>query len=349
MAAEKLVLDLTLVLPHVPDERDACVARLISLLKSKNIDQVHVVREDDKARLCLDYDSERIDLTEVRQLVAAAGASIDKRYVHESLRIEGMDCPTCATVIEHALGRLDGVLEAKVSYAAERLRLEYDSEKSSHQAVARRIEALGYRVLKPESHAGWWAEHRELVFSLAAGALLLGGWLAGLQGAPYEAALGLYLAAYVFGGFFTGRDAVQSLWAKRFDIDTLMLVAALGAAALGDWAEGALLLFLFSLGHALEHSAMDRARRAIEALAELAPKTALVRRDGAEIEIPVEELLRGDGHRQIRPAPAGRRHGHRGQFGRGSVASDRRVCAGGQGPPRRGLRGNGQRGRGLAG
>ena len=90
------------------------------------------------------------------------------------------------------------------------------------------------------------------------------------------------------------RDAVQSLRTKRFDIDTLMLVAAAGAAALGDWAEGALLLFLFSFGHALEHSAMDRARRAIEALAELAPKTALVRRDGAEVEVPVQELLRGD-------------------------------------------------------
>lgn len=124
MATEKLVLDLTLVLPHVPDERDACVGRLISLLKSENIDRAHVVREDGKARLCLHYESQRVGMAEVRQLVAAAGASIDKRYVHESLRIEGMDCPTCATVIEHALSRLDGVLEAKVSYAAERLRLE---------------------------------------------------------------------------------------------------------------------------------------------------------------------------------------------------------------------------------
>ena len=214
--------------------------------------------------------------------------------MHESLRIEGMDCPTCAIVIEHALGRLDGVLEAKVSYAAERLRLEYDSEKSSHRAVVRRIEALGYRILELEAHAGWWAEHREQVFSLVAGVLLLGGWLGGLAGAPYAVSLGLYLVAYAFGGFFTARDAAQSLLAKRFDIDTLMLIAAAGAAALGDWAEGALLLFLFSLGHALEHSAMDRARRAIEALADLAPKTALVRRDGAEVEVPVEELLRGD-------------------------------------------------------
>jgi Cd2+/Zn2+-exporting ATPase len=64
-----------------------------------------------------------------------------------------MDCPTCATVIEHALGRLDGVLEAKVSYAAERLRVEYDSEKSLHRAVVLRIEALGYRILALEAHA----------------------------------------------------------------------------------------------------------------------------------------------------------------------------------------------------
>ena len=294
MAADKLALDLALVLPGIPDERDACVARLTSLLQSEDIGQAHVIREDGKARLCLHYNFERISLAEVRQLAAAAGASISKRYVHESLRIDGMDCPICANVIEHALSRLDGVLEAKVSYAAERLRLEFDSEKTSHKAVERRIEALGYRIFELHAHAGWWAEHRELVLSLTAGVLLVGGWLAGLAGSPNAVSLGLYLAAYAFGGFFTLRDAAQSLWAKRFDIDTLMLLAAAGAAALGHWAEGALLLFLFSLGHALEHSAMDRARKAIEALADLAPKTALVRRDSAEVEVPVQELLRGD-------------------------------------------------------
>jgi Cd2+/Zn2+-exporting ATPase len=294
MATEKLTLDLALVLPDIPDEQDACVERLTALLRDEGIDRSHVVREDGKARLCLHYDPTRFGLAEVRQLAAAVGASLGKRYMHESLRIDGMDCATCADVIEHALGRLDGVLEAKVSYAAERLRLEYDSEKTSQQAVVRRLDALGYRVVAEEAEAGWWVEHRELVFSLAAGALLLAGWLGSLAGAPHAVSLGLYLGAYACGGLFALRDAVQSLRARRFDIDTLMLVAAAGAAALGEWAEGALLLFLFSLGHALEHLAMDRARRAIEALAELAPKTALVRRDGAEIEVPVGKLLRGD-------------------------------------------------------
>ncbi|NLA68979.1 MAG: heavy metal translocating P-type ATPase, partial [Gammaproteobacteria bacterium] len=103
-----------------------------------------------------------------------------------------------------------------------------------------------------------------------------------------------YVVAYVFGGFYTLREAIDNLRMKRFEIDTLMLVAAAGAAALGSWAEGALLLFLFSLGHALEHYAMGRAKRAIEALAELAPTTATVRRTGEVREVPVEELLIGD-------------------------------------------------------
>ena len=99
------------------------------------------------------------------------------------------------------------------------------------------------------------------------------------------------------GGLFganTVREAIESLRKRRFEIDSLMLIAAAGAAALGAWAEGALLLFLFSIGHALEHYAMGRAKRAIEALAELAPQTASVRRDGKILDLPVAELAVGD-------------------------------------------------------
>ncbi len=292
--AEKLKLDLSLVLPDVADERDACVGRLTELLQAEGLEKVHLVREDGIARLCLHYDPQQFSVSRVRELAQAAGAKLGNRYRHENLRIDGMDCPTCATVIEHALQRTDGVLEASVSYAAERLRLEFDSEKIERPAIVRRIQALGYAVLEEGREAGWFAEHRELIFSGVAGLLLLAGWLAGLAGAPRGLALGLLLGAYAAGGFYTLRDAWQSLRSRRFDIDILMIVAAAGAAALGAWEEGALLLFLFSLGHALEHMAMDRARKAIEALAELAPKTAIVQRDGAEIEVRVEELQRGD-------------------------------------------------------
>src|SRR3546814_20356600 len=80
-----------------------------------------------------------------------------------------------------------------------------------------------------------------------------------LTTAPAWIPLACFLAAYVFGGWFTLREAIENLRLKRFEIDTLMLVAAAGAGALGAWAEGALLLFLFSLGHALEHYEIGRA------------------------------------------------------------------------------------------
>lgn len=193
MATGKLVLDLALVLPGIPDEQDACVARLASLLRDKGIDPAHIVRVDGAARLCLHYDPERFGILEIRRLALAAGASLADRYAHESLRVYGMDCSTCADVIEHALSRLDGVLEAKVSYAAERLRVEYDTERTSRAALVRRLETLGYRVADKEAHGGWRAQHRELVFGLASGALLLIGWLGSLAGAPSAVSLGLYL------------------------------------------------------------------------------------------------------------------------------------------------------------
>ena len=73
-----------------------------------------------------------------------------------------------------------------------------------------------------------------------------------------------------------------------------MLVAAAGAAYIGKWEEGALLLFLFSLGHALENYAMNKAKKSIEALGALSPKTALVKRKNMISEIPIEELVLND-------------------------------------------------------
>jgi Cd2+/Zn2+-exporting ATPase len=94
----------------------------------------------------------------------------------------------------------------------------------------------------------------ELWFAIAAGVTYAGGMIA-------EFALGLpmvgwplvfFLATYFFGGFFTFRTAIASTMRGKFEVDFLMLVAAIGAALIGRWAEGAVLLFLFSLGHALE-------------------------------------------------------------------------------------------------
>lgn len=291
---EKLSLQLALVLPGVPDERDSCIQRLTDNLQGQGLEKVHVVQQDGKPFLCLHYDPTRTAMPQVRSMAEAAGAELSARYQHELMRIDGMDCSTCATVIEHALGRLDGVLEASVSYAAERMRLEYDTEKVSRKAIVQRLSALGYGVLEARHDAPWHLEYRELIVSAVAGALLLAGWFVGLRHDAHIFSVALLAGSLAIGGYYAMRDAWQSVRERVLDIDVLMIVAAAGAAALGQWAEGALLLVLFSLGHALEHLAMDRARHAMEALADLAPKTALVLRDGIELELPVENLLRGD-------------------------------------------------------
>ncbi|MGJ7523547.1 heavy metal translocating P-type ATPase [Variovorax sp. LT1P1] len=169
---------------------------------------------------------------------------------------------------------------------------DHGSEHDDHSGHDHAKEGGGHAG---HSHGGPFGEMTELVFSGTAGALLGVGWLLeGLAPVPAWLPTALYVAAYFFGGYFTVREAFDNLRAKRFEIDTLMLVAAIGAAALGKWAEGALLLFLFSLGHSLEHYAMGRARKAIEALAKLAPDTATVRRAGATEEVAVGALQLGN-------------------------------------------------------
>ncbi|MBC6626007.1 MULTISPECIES: heavy metal translocating P-type ATPase [Pseudomonas] len=143
-------------------------------------------------------------------------------------------------------------------------------------------------------HGGIFGMNTELIFALICGALLGAGALAGKLGLIDRLPLILYVSAYVFGGWFTTKEAVTNIRQKRFEIDSLMLLAAVGAASIGAWAEGALLLFLFSLGHSLESYAMGRAKKAIEALSKLAPATAIVRRANGTAEMPVELLVPGD-------------------------------------------------------
>ena len=90
------------------------------------------------------------------------------------------------------------------------------------------------------------------------------------------------------------KGAIEEARQGRLDIDFLMITAALGAALIGEWEEGALLLFLFTLSGALEEFAMDRTRAAIEALADLRPDTARVLRNGMEVTVPVDELTPGE-------------------------------------------------------
>jgi Cd2+/Zn2+-exporting ATPase len=322
-----LQLEIPVVLPGVENSNDGCVGRLQERLNTQGgITQVHVAEENGAPILCLHYNPNLVPLARLERLVREQGAQITSRYRHEMLAIEGMAQGTNVANIESGVQRVPGVLDVTVNYAAELMRVEYDSTQTSRETIARAVRALGYRLadapLEREAHnheehhesdshatgccgghshapvdpnANWVARNPELSMSL------LSGWLAGIAflgerffGFPAPVAIGLYVLAYLAGGWDLARHTVPTVLRGKFDVEFLMLVAAIGAAALGEWFEGALLLFLFSFGHALEHFAMDRARNAIEALGELSPKIALVRRDNKEIQIPVEQLRIGD-------------------------------------------------------
>ncbi|HEX7973690.1 MAG TPA: heavy metal translocating P-type ATPase [Anaerolineales bacterium] len=186
------------------------------------------------------------------------------------------------------------VLDVDVQFDTQLMRIEYDARRTNQRAIERRVQQLGYAIV-PHGFAAWYRANWELAFSVASGLALLSGWLAGrLPGLPQLTTGPFFLLAYFFGGYEVTRLALHALRARRLDTHVLMILAALGAAALGDYAEGALLLFLFSLGHSLEERALERARGAVHALAGLAPKTALVRRGNEQAVLPVEQLALDD-------------------------------------------------------
>jgi Cd2+/Zn2+-exporting ATPase len=142
----------------------------------------------------------------------------------------------------------------------------------------------------------FWKENYEFVLAAITLMALLGGWLGGeVTGAlPNWAVMTLAVIAFAAGGYSGIVGAWEQAREGRFDIDFLMIAAAFGAAAIGDWPEGALLLFLFTLSGALETYAMGRTRKAIESLAKLRPDVATVRRGGQEVVLPVAQLEVGD-------------------------------------------------------
>ncbi len=145
------------------------------------------------------------------------------------------------------------------------------------------------------NHDGILGPRTELYFSIICGIFMLTGFFLDRFGnlSPWFH-LSSFIVAYLFGGYYAALEAFHKIRKGGFEIDFLMIVAAVGAAYIGSWVEGALLLFLFSLGHALENYAMNKAKKSIEALGSLSPKVALLKRDGKLEEVPIEDLKVND-------------------------------------------------------
>ncbi|MCC6614422.1 MAG: cadmium-translocating P-type ATPase [Anaerolineae bacterium] len=136
-----------------------------------------------------------------------------------------------------------------------------------------------------------WLEPRLVVVT----ALALGGsLLAERFGASPELILLLNVLSYVAGGFFGAKGAIESLLKRRIDVDMLMVLAALGAATVDQWHEGAILLFLFSLSNVLQDYAIGRSRQAIKSLMKLYPNEAKVRRGEQVVTVTLDRIRVGE-------------------------------------------------------
>ncbi len=301
-----LKLDIPLVLPDLPDSHDGCLRRMTeSLATREGVERVHVREGDDNrsAELCIHYDPSVLSLARIEETAKRVGAELTDRFGHVVWKVDGVSNQRRARTVSQRLRSVPGVLNAAAN-ATGPLRVEFDRSETNETAIMHALRSMGVTraVTEPvtidknhdegdHAHGGIFGDKTELIFVALCGALLLVGWtVPKFVAVPGWAPLAVLVPAYFFGGFFALREAIDSIRSGRFEIDFLMLVAAAGAAALGEWAEGALLLFLFGLGHALERYAMGRAKRAIEALGTLAPKTATVRRDGRFEEVAVDDL-----------------------------------------------------------
>jgi Zn2+/Cd2+-exporting ATPase len=210
------------------------------------------------------------------------------------VRVEGMDCASCAATVEKSVGRLPGVHSATVNFAAGRLDAEHDPALALEE-IERAVRTAGYGVAKTEEaeRPPFWRTPRAI--SVFAAALLFALGLAlTLAGAPQIARAGAYLAAIVIGGVPIFRAAIAGLRARHLDMNVLMSAATIGAVAIGQWAEAASVVVLFAAGNALQVYAIDRTRGAVSALVRLAPNEVLVRRGGSEVLIPADEVGVGD-------------------------------------------------------
>ena len=213
------------------------------------------------------------------------------------LRVANLDCEQDAAAIERGLRDMPGLLEIKVYPRAAKVRIFYDPERVDQETVRRRLEEMGFPPRASLESVGppkpW--RNPKVLTSATSGLLLFLGWVLARVGAPEEVSAVLYVAALLIGGYFFGREALESLiHERRIGIELLMSVAAVVAALMGQLAEGAMLVFLYSISEAAEGYTEEKTRAAIKALMDLAPKVALVRRNGREEEIPVEEIQVGD-------------------------------------------------------
>lgn len=217
-------------------------------------------------------------------------AEIAKDQNYTVYRIQGFSCANCAKKFETNVKKLDGVIDAQVNFGAAKLTVYGETTITAIEKAG----AFENLTVIPENETFSKEQHSVLSNNwniILSGLFLIAGWFGYfLIGEKHSLTILLFASSILIGGYRLFLIGFKNLSRLQFDMRTLMTIAIIGAALIGEWGEGATVVILFAISEALEAYSMDRARQSIQSLMKIAPKTALIKRNGVEVTVPVEEI-----------------------------------------------------------
>ena len=212
----------------------------------------------------------------------------------KTYRVQGFSCASCAALFEKNVKQLTGVTDAAVNFGASKITV-YGETSISDLEKAGAFENLKVRDEKEHKvkKQPFWKQKENIKVFLSAVLLILSWVLEKQSGEQLPATLG-YAAAMIIGGYTLFLGGIKNILKLTFDMKTLMTIAIIGAAIIGKMGEGATVVILFAISEALERFSLERSRKSIELLMDMAPKKAIVRRGSEEKEVRVEDIRIGD-------------------------------------------------------
>jgi Zn2+/Cd2+-exporting ATPase len=189
---------------------------------------------------------------------------------------------------------LDGVYDANVNFGASKLTVFGDTtiEELEKAGAFENLKIIPEEERFEEKQEPFFKKHSTVLASIG---FLLIGWFAGqMNGEESVSSILAYGASMLVGGYRLFTTGLKNLIRLQFDMKTLMTIAVIGAAFIGEWGEGATVVILFAISEVLESFSMDKARASIRSLMSIAPKEAQIRRNGTDMLVPVDEIEIGD-------------------------------------------------------
>lgn len=272
----------------------SCAATIEKSLKTLN-DIQHVAINYNTGKLQVAAASESA-LSLIPNSVERLGFSIEPIQSNKKMKtylIEGMDCAACANTIVNHLKTVPAVKDVRVNFSTGKAQIEHDNEADD---IIKEVSKAGYTATlvtssrQPAESRHHKGKNGPIIFS---GILIALGFIGSHTGIASYMTTVLYAIAMIVSGYKPAKSAYYGIKSRSLDMNVLMTVAALGAAVIGEWLEGATVVWLFALGVALQTRSIEQTRNSIRGLMDLAPSEAWVKENGQLIKKAAEDISIG--------------------------------------------------------